>query len=73
VTSIFGSDEAKAEAAEMMTSPEARRGDYGPAVKLGRVIRERWTSPENTKNPFESQWWYDLTRPVLPAGFWTHK
>jgi hypothetical protein len=63
-TLVFGSDEQKAEAAEMMTSPEARRGDYGPAVKLGRVLRERLTSDEYTKNPVASQWFDDLIRPI---------
>ena len=67
-TMAFGSDEAKAEAAEMMTSPEARRGDYGPAVKLGRILHERLTSHEYTKNPFASQWFDDLIRPVRLPG-----
>jgi len=63
-TMAFGSDEAKADAAEMMTSPEARRGDYGAAVKLGRILHERLTSPEYTRNPFASQWFDDLIRPI---------
>ena len=62
VTMIFGSDEAKAEAAEMMTSPEARRGDYGPAVKIGRILHERVTSDEYTLNPLASQWFDDLIK-----------
>jgi len=63
-TMIFGSDEAKAEAAEMMTSPEARRGDYGTAVKAGRILYERHISPDYTYNPFASQWFDDLIKPV---------
>jgi len=39
-TLIFGNDEQRAEMAEMMTSEEARRGDYGFAVKVGRIAHD---------------------------------
>ncbi|MDP2604239.1 MAG: SpvB/TcaC N-terminal domain-containing protein [Deltaproteobacteria bacterium] len=57
ITLIFGSDEQQAEMAEMITSDEARRGDYGFAVKLGRILNERFTSDEFTLNPLEAEIW----------------